>query len=43
LRGEVRITNEAVVRWRENVERKKVKRKKEKEKDEVFRELSRVE
>jgi hypothetical protein len=31
LRGEVRIANEAAVRWRENVERKKVKRKKEKE------------
>jgi hypothetical protein len=31
LSGEVRIANEAVVRWRENVERKKVKRKKEKE------------
>jgi hypothetical protein len=43
LRGEVRIANETVVRWRENVERKKVKRKKEKEKDDVFRELSRAE
>jgi hypothetical protein len=31
LRGEVRITNGATVRWRENVERKKVRRKKEKE------------
>jgi hypothetical protein len=41
LRGEVRITNRAAVRWRENVERKKVRRKKEK--DEVFRELSRAE
>jgi hypothetical protein len=29
--GEVRIINEAAVRWRENVERKKEKRKKEKE------------
>jgi hypothetical protein len=41
LRGEGRITDEAVVRWRENVERKKVSRKKEK--DEVFRKLSRAE
>jgi hypothetical protein len=31
LRGGVRITNGAAVRWRENVERKKVMRKKEKE------------
>jgi hypothetical protein len=31
LRGEVRIVNEAAVRWRENIERKKVMRKKEKE------------
>jgi hypothetical protein len=31
LRGEVRITNEAAVRWRENVERNKVMKKKEKE------------
>jgi hypothetical protein len=31
LRGEVRIVNGAVARWRENVERKKLKRKKEKE------------
>jgi hypothetical protein len=30
---EVRITNEATTRWRENVERKKVERKKEKEKE----------
>jgi hypothetical protein len=29
LRGEVRIVNGAAVRWRENIERKKVKRKKE--------------
>jgi hypothetical protein len=43
LRGEVRITNEVVVRWRENVERKKVRRKKEKEGGEVFRELSHAE
>jgi hypothetical protein len=41
LGGEVRIVNGAAVRWRENVERKKVKRKKEM--DEVFRELSRAE
>jgi hypothetical protein len=39
--GEVRITNRATVRWRENVERKKVGRKKEK--GDVFRELSRAE
>jgi hypothetical protein len=31
LRGEVRITNGATVRWRENIEKKKVKIKKEKE------------
>jgi hypothetical protein len=31
--GEVRIFNRAAVRWRENVERKKVKRKKEKERE----------
>jgi hypothetical protein len=31
LRGEVRIVNEVAVRWRENIERKKVRRKKEKE------------
>jgi hypothetical protein len=31
LMEEVRITNGATARWRENVERKKVKRKKEKE------------
>jgi hypothetical protein len=31
LKREVRITNRATARWRENVERKKVKRKKEKE------------
>jgi hypothetical protein len=43
LKGEVRITNGDVVRWRENVERKKVKRKKEKEGDELFRELSHTE
>jgi hypothetical protein len=43
LRGEVRIVNGAVVRWRKNVERKKVRRKKEKEGDEVFRKLSRAE
>jgi hypothetical protein len=43
LRGEVRITNVAAMRWRENVERKKVRRKKEKEGGEVFRELSHVE
>jgi hypothetical protein len=43
LRGEIRITNEATARWRENVERKKVKRKKEKEGGELFRELSHVE
>jgi hypothetical protein len=43
LRGEVRITNGAAARWRENVERKKVKRKKEKERGEVFRELSHAE
>jgi hypothetical protein len=30
---EVRITNEATSRWRENVEKKKVERKKEKEKE----------
>jgi hypothetical protein len=36
LRGEVRIVNGAAVRWRENVERKKVKRKKEKG-GEIFR------
>jgi hypothetical protein len=30
---EVRITNEATTRWRENVERKKVKKKKEKDKE----------
>jgi hypothetical protein len=29
--GEVRIANGAAMRWRENVERKKMKRKKEKE------------
>jgi hypothetical protein len=40
--GEVRIVNGAVVRWRENIERKKVRRKKEKEEGEVFRELSRA-
>jgi hypothetical protein len=39
--GEVRITNRVTVRWRENVERKKVGRKKEK--GDVFRELSRAE
>jgi hypothetical protein len=33
LREEVRITNGAAARWRENVERKKVKSKKEKEKE----------
>jgi hypothetical protein len=43
LRGEVRITNGAAARWRENVERKKVKRKKEKERGEKFRELSHAE
>jgi hypothetical protein len=43
LRGEVRITNGAAARWRENVERKKVKRKKEKERGEEFRELSHAE
>jgi hypothetical protein len=31
LNEEVRIVNGAGVRWRENVERKKVRRKKEKE------------
>jgi hypothetical protein len=31
------------VRWRENVERKKVGRKKEKGGDEIFRELSHTE
>jgi hypothetical protein len=31
LGGEVRITNGAAARWRENEERKKVRRKKEKE------------
>jgi hypothetical protein len=41
--GEVRIVNRAAVRWRENVERKKMRRKKEKEGDEKFRELSRAE
>jgi hypothetical protein len=41
--GEVRIVNRAAVRWRENVERKKMRRKKEKEGDEIFRELSRAE
>jgi hypothetical protein len=40
LRGEVRIANGTAVRWRENVERKKVRREKEKEGGEVFRELS---
>jgi hypothetical protein len=29
--GEIRITNGAAARWRENIERKKVKRRKEKE------------
>jgi hypothetical protein len=43
LRGEIRITNGAAARWRENVERKKVKRKKEKERGEKFRELSHAE
>jgi hypothetical protein len=43
LRKEVRITNGATVRWRENVERKKVRRKKEKEGGKVFRELSHTE
>jgi hypothetical protein len=44
LREEVRIINGAAVRWRENVERKKVRRKKEKEGgSEVFRELSHAE
>jgi hypothetical protein len=43
LRGEIRITNGAAARWRENVERKKVKRKKEKERGEEFRELSHAE
>jgi hypothetical protein len=43
LRGEVRITNGAAVRWRENAERKKVRMKKEKEGGVVFRELSRAE
>jgi hypothetical protein len=44
LREEVRITNGAAARWRENVERKKVKKKKkEKEEDEVFRDLSHAE
>jgi hypothetical protein len=31
LKGEVRIANRAVVRWRKNVERKKVRRKKKKD------------
>jgi hypothetical protein len=43
LRGGVRITNEAVMRWRENVEKKKVEMKKEKERGEIFKELSRAE
>jgi hypothetical protein len=43
LRREVRITNVAAARWRENVERKKVSRKKEKEEGEVFRKLSHAE
>jgi hypothetical protein len=44
LRGEVRIINETVVRWRENVERKKVRRKKEKEGGgEIFKKLSHTE
>jgi hypothetical protein len=38
--GEVRIANGAVVRWRENIERKKVRRNKEKEESEIFREMS---
>jgi hypothetical protein len=43
LREEIRIANGVVVRWRENIERKKVNRKKEKEMSEVFTELSSVE
>jgi hypothetical protein len=37
LRGGVRITNEAVMRWRENVEKKKVEMKKEKQRGEILR------
>jgi hypothetical protein len=43
LRGELRITNRAAARWRENVEKKKVMRKKEKYGGEVFNELSHAE